>query len=204
MAARGQITETRSQITEDRSQKKHNLVLFCLISVFCLLTIISREGFCMSQLKGGDKAPDFKAISSEGKEVSLKDYKGNKRVVLYFYPKDDTPGCTVEACSFRDNIKKIEKIDAVVLGISPDNTQSHNKFIDKFKLPFLLLSDEDKAICNAYGVWVKKSMYGKETMGVARTTFVIGKDGKIEKIFEKVKPDGHAEEVLEFLNSNRN
>ncbi|OIO37481.1 MAG: peroxiredoxin [Candidatus Omnitrophica bacterium CG1_02_46_14] len=157
----------------------------------------------MAQLKEGIKAPNFKAVSSEGKEVSLKDYKGNKRVVLYFYPKDDTPGCTAEACSFRDNIRKIQRIDAIVLGVSPDNTQSHNKFIDKFKLPFLLLSDEDKTICKSYGVWVKKSMYGREYMGVARTTFVIEKDGKIEKIYEKVKPDSHAEEVLEFLNNNK-
>ena len=153
----------------------------------------------MSQLKEGDKAPVFKAISSEGKEVSLKDYKDKNRAVLYFYPKDDTPGCTVEACGFRDTIKKIEKSDAVVLGVSPDDSKSHNKFIDKFKLPFLLLSDTDKKICGDYGVWVKKSMYGREYMGVARTTFIIGKDGKIEKIYEKVKPEGHAEEVLEYL-----
>ena len=153
----------------------------------------------MSQLKEGDRAPEFKAISNEGKEVSLKDYKGKNRVILYFYPKDDTPGCTVEACSFRDTIKKIEKTDTVVLGVSPDNTKSHNKFIEKFDLPFLLLSDEDKTICKAYGVWVKKSMYGKEYMGVARTTFIIGKDGKIEKIYEKVKPEGHAVEVLDFI-----
>ena len=118
---------------------------------------------------------------------------------MYFYPKDDTPGCTVEACEFRDNIKKIERSDAVVLGVSPDGVDSHNKFIGKFKLPFLLLSDTEKKICNDYGVWVKKSMYGKEYMGVARTTFIIGKDGKIEKIYEKVKPEGHAAEVLEFL-----
>ena len=153
----------------------------------------------MTQLKESGKAPDFKAVSNEGKEVSLKDYKGKNKVILYFYPKDDTPGCTVEACSFRDTIKKIEKTDAVVLGVSPDDTQSHNKFIEKFNLPFLLLSDEEKTICKAYGVWVKKSMYGREYMGVARTTFIIGKDGKIEKIYEKVKPEGHAEEVLEFL-----
>src|SRR3990167_1594342 len=150
-------------------------------------------------MKEGDKAPEFKVVSNEGKEVSLKDYKGKAKVILYFYPKDDTPGCTVEACSFRDNIKKIEKTDAVVLGVSPDDTKSHNKFIDKFKLPFTLLSDPEKAICKAYGVWVKKSMYGKEYMGVARTTFIIGKDGKIEKIYEKVKPEGHAEEVLNFI-----
>ena len=141
-------------------------------------------------LKEGDKAPEFKA---------LKDLKGKNRVVLYFYPKDDTPGCTVEACSFRDNIKKVQGLDAVVLGVSPDDEASHGKFIEKFKLPFTLLSDTDKKVCEAYGVWVKKSMYGREYMGVARTTFIIGKDGKIGKIYEKVKPEGHAEEVLGFL-----
>lgn len=152
--------------------------------------------------KEGAKAPDIKSMSNEGKEVSLKDFKGKNRVVLYFYPKDDTPGCTVEACAFRDNIKKIKMLDAVVLGVSPDNADSHNKFIDKFKLPFILLSDVDKKVCEDYGVWVKKSMYGKEYMGVARTTFIIGKDGNIGKIYEKVKPEGHAEEVLEYLNKN--
>jgi peroxiredoxin Q/BCP len=122
-----------------------------------------------------------------------------KRVVLYFYPKDDTPGCTVEACEFRDNHKKILAAGAAVLGVSPDDEKSHGKFTSKFGLPFALASDTDKEICKAYGVWVKKSMYGREYMGVARTTFVIGKDGKVEKIFEKVKPKGHADEVLEFL-----
>ena len=152
-------------------------------------------------LKEGDKAPDFTAASSDGKKVSLKDLKG-KKVVLYFYPKDDTPGCTVEACGFRDGIKKIEKQDAVVLGVSPDSVASHNKFIDKFKLPYLLLADEDKKICQAYGVWVEKSLYGKKYMGVARSTFILGKDGRIEKIYEKVKPEGHTEEVLEHLAKN--
>ena len=155
----------------------------------------------MSQLKEGVKAPEFKAISNEGKEVSLKDYQGKKRVVLYFYPKDDTPGCTVEACAFRDNVKKIQKSGAVVLGVSPDGLKAHEKFIQKFGLPFLLLADEEKKVCQAYGVWVEKSMYGRKYMGVARTTLVIGKDGKIEKVYEKVKPEGHAEEVLEFLNA---
>ncbi len=150
----------------------------------------------------GAKAPDFKLTASGGKEVSLKDYKGKNRVVLYFYPKDDTPGCTVEACSFRDGIKKIEKLDAVVLGVSPDGVKSHDKFVEKFKLPFLLLADEEKKVVNDYGVWVKKSMYGKEYMGVARTTFIIGKDGKIEKVYEKVKPDVHTDEVLEYLKAN--
>src|SRR3989338_581714 len=153
----------------------------------------------MPTLKEGAKAPEFTLPSSTGKEISLKDFKGKNRVVLYFYPKDDTPGCTVEACSFRDGIKKIEAEGTVVLGISPDGVSSHNKFIEKFKLPFILLSDEDKKVCEAYGVWVKKSMYGKEYMGVARTTFVIGKDGRIEKIFEKVKPEGHTDEVLSFV-----
>jgi peroxiredoxin Q/BCP len=143
----------------------------------------------MALPKEGAKAPDF---------PGLKALKG-KRVVLYFYPKDDTPGCTVEACEFRDNHKKILAAGAAVLGVSPDDEKSHGKFTDKFSLPFALFSDTDKEICRAYGVWVKKSMYGREYMGVARTTFVIGKDGKIEKIFEKVKPKGHADEVLEFL-----
>ena len=150
-------------------------------------------------IKEGVKAPDFTLTASDGKEVSLKSFQGKKRVVLYFYPKDDTPGCTVEACAFRDTIKAVEKIDAVVLGVSPDGAASHKKFVEKFKLPFLLLSDEEKKVCQAYEIWVKKSMYGREYMGVARTTFIIGKEGKIEKIFEKVKPEGHAEEVLVFL-----
>ena len=153
----------------------------------------------MAELKEGSKAPEFTLLSDEGKEVSLKDFKGKNRVVLYFYPKDDTPGCTVEACAFRAKIKNIEGLDAVVLGVSPDDVKSHGKFIEKFKLPFTLLADTEKKVVHDYGVWVKKSMYGKEYMGVARSTFIIGMDGKIEKIYEKVKPDVHAEEVLEFL-----
>ena len=131
----------------------------------------------MAQLKEGDKAPEFKLPSSEGKDVSLKDFKGKEKVILYFYPKDDTPGCTVEACNFRDQNKLFQKAGAAIFGVSPDNVASHNKFIGKFKLPFVLLSDEDKTVCKAYGVWVKKSMYGKEYMGVARSTDVIGRDG---------------------------
>jgi len=153
----------------------------------------------LSELK---KAPDFRAPSSNGKEVSLKDYAGKKRVVLYFYPKDDTPGCTKEACGFRDSIKTIDKTNAVILGVSPDGVASHDKFTKKFNLPFILLADEDKKIAKAYGVWVKKSLYGREYMGVARSTFIIGKSGKIEKIYEKVKPDIHPQEVLEFLKEN--
>ena len=153
----------------------------------------------MALPKEGTQAPEFTLPSSTGKDVSLKDFKNKSRVVLYFYPKDDTPGCTVEACAFRDNIKKIERLDAVVLGVSPDAVGAHEKFIKKFKLPFILLSDESKQMLKDYGVWVKKSMYGREYMGVARTSFIIGLDGKIEKVFEKVKPEGHAEEVLEHL-----
>jgi len=153
----------------------------------------------MAKLKPGSKAPDFDVPSSAGKNITLKEFKGKKRVVLYFYPKDDTPGCTVEACGFRDRFREIEKQDAVILGVSPDGDKSHQKFITKFKLPFTLLSDEDKALCKAYGVWAKKSMYGKEYMGVARTTFIINKDGEISHVFEKVKTDIHNDEVLEAL-----
>ena len=155
----------------------------------------------MGMPKDGDKAPEVKLPDQNGKEISLSDFKGKSNVVLYFYPKDDTPGCTVQACGFRDGLKKIENVNATVLGVSPDSPKSHTKFVEKFKLPFTLLADEDKKACNAYGVWVKKSMYGKDYMGVARTTFIIGKDGLIKKVYEKVKPEGHTEEVLEFLKS---
>ncbi len=149
--------------------------------------------------QAGQKAPEFKALASNNQNVSLKDYLGKKNVVLYFYPKDDTPGCTVEACGFRDSIGRLEGQSTVVLGVSPDGLKSHEKFVAKFNLPFLLLSDEDKKICQAYGVWTEKSMYGRKYMGVERTTFVIDKAGRIAKIFEKVKPQGHTEEVLQAL-----
>lgn len=152
-------------------------------------------------LKEGDAAPEFNLLAHHGQKVQLKDFKGKKRVVLYFYPKDDTPGCTVEACGFRDKISAIESKDTIVLGVSPDGVASHTKFIEKFKLPFLLLSDEDKKTCKDYGVWVKKRLYGREYMGVERTTFIIGKEGKIEKIYAKVKPDGHTDEILSFLSN---
>lgn len=150
-------------------------------------------------LTTGDQAPNFTTPSSTGKNISLKDFQGQKNIVLYFYPKDDTPGCTVQACGFRDEIKAIEKLNAVVLGVSPDSLKSHDKFISKFKLPYILLSDEDKKLCQDYGVWVEKSMYGRKYLGVARTTFIIDKKGKIAKIFEKVKPEGHNQEVIEAL-----
>lgn len=148
--------------------------------------------------KMGEKAPDFKAPNQEGKTIALKDFKG-KSVVIYFYPKDDTPGCTIEACEFRDGMKQIKKAGAVVLGVSPDSVKSHTKFNDKFKLAFDLISDEDKVICKAYGVWAKKKLYGREYMGVLRSTFVINSQGKIARIFENVKPKGHVAEVLEAL-----
>ena len=152
----------------------------------------------MTKPKENEKAPDFDLPASDGRNISLKNLRG-KKVVLYFYPKDDTPGCTVEACGFRDAIKDIEKQDAVVLGVSPDGGDSHQKFVRKFNLPFILLSDEAKKTCLDYGVWVQKSLYGRAYMGVERTTFVIDGQGKIVKIFEKVKPQGHEREVLEIL-----
>ncbi len=146
-------------------------------------------------LAEGKAAPAFSLESSEGKKVSLKDLKG-KKVVLYFYPKDDTPGCTKEACAFRDAFKAYEDADAVIYGVSPDGLKSHGKFINKFSLPFHLLADTDHAIAEKYGVWVEKSMYGKKYMGIERTTFVIDSIGKIARIFPKVKVDGHSDEVL--------
>jgi len=149
-------------------------------------------------LKTGDKAPDFKLASDKGENVDLKDLRG-KKVVLYFYPKDMTSGCTAEACDFRDNVKKFEKNNTVIIGVSADSVDSHKKFKDKYGLPFMLLSDETKKVLKDYGVWKEKSMYGKKYMGIERTTFVIGDTGKIEKIFNKVKVDGHIDEILAGL-----
>lgn len=149
-------------------------------------------------LKEGDKAPDFTAKDDEGNDVSLKDLRG-KKVVLYFYPKDNTSGCTQEACDFRDNMGRIKRKDAIVLGVSPDSEKSHGKFKSKFDLTFPLLVDEDKKLVNAYGVWKEKSMYGRKYIGVERTTFVIDEKGKIAKIFPKVKVTGHVDEVLAAL-----
>jgi peroxiredoxin Q/BCP len=145
-----------------------------------------------------DKAPEFTLPDQDGKDVSLKALRG-KYVVLYFYPRADTPGCTIEACEFRDTYKKIEKTGAVLLGISPDTSKAQKKFEEKFSLPFTLLADADKEVCNQYGMIVEKNMYGKKVKGVARTTFIIGPDGKIKHVFRKVKPEGHAEEVLAYL-----
>jgi peroxiredoxin Q/BCP len=149
-------------------------------------------------LKAGSKAPSFSLQSDEGKNISLKDFAG-KKVVLYFYPKDDTPGCTREACSFTENANALRKAGAVVLGVSADSVASHEKFKKKYKLNFPLLSDPDRETIRKYGVWKEKNMYGKKTMGVERTTFIIDEEGKIAHIFPKVKVDGHTEKVLEKL-----
>jgi peroxiredoxin Q/BCP len=149
-------------------------------------------------LKVGDKAPAFKLKNQDGETISLNDLKG-KPVVLYFYPKDNTSGCTKEACNFRDEFPKFRKIKAEIIGVSADSVESHKKFADKYKLPFNLLSDEKKEVLEKYGVWQEKSMYGKKYMGIVRTTFVIGSDGKIKKIFPKVKVDNHNKEVMEAL-----
>ena len=147
-------------------------------------------------LKEGSPAPAFKTTDANGETVSLKDLRGQK-VVLYFYPKDDTPGCTKEACSFRDAFSQFKKKGIAVLGVSPDSEAKHQKFVAKYNLPFTLLADTDKAIAEAYGVWGEKKFMGRTYMGVHRTTFLIDEKGKIKKIFEKVKPDDHASEVLE-------
>ena len=147
-------------------------------------------------LKEGDKAPDFSSKDQNGNTVSLADFKG-KRIVLYFYPKDDTPGCTKEAWSFRDADDIFRAKDITVLGVSTDSEKSHQKFISKFQLPFDLLADTDKKIVEDYGVWGEKNMYGKKYMGTFRKTFLIDGDGKIVKIFEKVNVAAHADEVLE-------
>lgn len=151
-----------------------------------------------ASLEPGVKAPGFSLKSDVGESIRLSDYKG-KRVVLYFYPKDDTPGCTVEACSFRDGIGEIQKKGAIVLGVSTDSVESHRKFKEKYHLNFPLLSDADKKVVDAYGVWKEKNMYGKKYMGIERTTFIIDEDGKIKKIFPKVKVEGHYDEVLAEL-----
>lgn len=145
-----------------------------------------------------DKAPAFSLQDENGKEVSLQGLRG-KIVVLYFYPRADTPGCTVQACAFRDTYKQIQKTGAVLLGVSPDTVKAQKKFQEKFQLPFPLLADADKKVAESYGVVQEKNMYGKKVMGIARTTFVIGPEGKIQHIFPKVKPEGHAVEVLAYL-----
>jgi len=149
-------------------------------------------------LKAGDKAPDVTLRTDGGEEFKLSSLKG-KRVVLYFYPRADTPGCTIEACEFRDDSRKFAQKGAAVVGVSPDKPTAQAKFKNKYDLPFTLLADEEKTAAQAYGVWKEKNMYGRKVMGIERSTFVIGPDGKIEKVYAKVKAKGHAAEVLAGL-----
>ena len=152
----------------------------------------------MAVLKEGAKAPDFKVADEKGKIHQLKDYKG-KTVILYFYPRDLTPGCTTEACEFQENLATIKRKKTVVLGVSRDTPEKHQKFIDKYDLKFPLLADVDGKLCEAYGVWQKKKFMGKEFMGIVRTTFVIDPQGKISKVYEKVKVKNHVETVIAEL-----
>jgi len=155
----------------------------------------------MANLSEGNKAPDFALPDASGKTVALSDFAG-KRLVLYFYPKDDTPGCTVEACGFRDKRADYEKLGASVVGISPDSTQSHTEFAAKYKLPFTLLADLGGKVAKEYGVWGEKKFGPVDFVGNMRTTFVISKTGLVEKIFRDVKPEGHNSEVLAWLGAN--
>ena len=152
----------------------------------------------MTHLAEGEKAPDFKAKDQNGNVVSLKDFIG-KKVVLYFYPEDDTPTCTIEACNLRDNYSALKKAGLVVLGVSPDDKKKHKKFEEKYNLPFTLLEDPDKKIIDKYGVWGEKNMYGRKYMGLLRTTFLIDEKGVIIKIFKKPKSKIHSEEILKAL-----
>ena len=148
-------------------------------------------------VKEENKAPDFSGKNQDGKPIKLSSFRGKKKVVLYFYPKDMTPGCTTEACDFRDQFKEFK--NTVILGVSVDSPERHRKFIDKYNLPFELIADENKKICTKYGVWQEKKLYGKTFMGIVRSTFIIDKAGTVKKILPKVKVKDHAEEVVEIL-----
>ncbi len=154
------------------------------------------------EIKEGSPAPDFTLPDNTGEQVALQDLRG-KPVVLYFYPKDDTPGCTTEACNFRDNMGRISSTGALIYGVSPDSVASHQKFINKFSLSFPLLADQGAAVATSYGVWKEKNMYGRKYMGIERTTFLIDEQGNIGKIWRKVKPAGHAEEVVKFIENRK-
>jgi len=151
----------------------------------------------MAEIKEGNKAPDFTAIDQDGEKVKLSSFRGENNVVLYFYPKDMTPGCTTQACDFRDQHKNFK--NTVILGVSIDSTERHQKFIAKYDLPFTLIADIDKKVVQKYGIWQEKKLYGKTFMGIVRTTFIIDKNGTIQKIFPKVKVKTHIEDVLSAL-----
>lgn len=154
----------------------------------------------MTNLKEGDKAPNFSVVNQDNQLLTLENFKG-KKLILYFYPKDNTPGCTAESCNLRDNYSELQSLGFEVLGVSADSISSHKKFIDKFDLPFNLLSDSDKAVINAFGVWGPKTFMGKKYDGIHRTTFVIDQNGIIEKIFSKVKTKEHTQQILETYKS---
>lgn len=156
----------------------------------------------MSLLSVGEKAPDFSVFDQNGKRISLQDFQG-KKVVLYFYPKDNTPGCTKEACAFKDKISLFEAQNVVVLGVSTDSVKSHKSFVDKYSLPFTLLSDTDKDIVESYKVWGEKKLYGRTYFGTNRVTYLIDESGVIKAVFPKVKPESHAEEILHILDTNK-
>ncbi|ALO16578.1 Putative peroxiredoxin bcp [Salinivirga cyanobacteriivorans] len=153
----------------------------------------------MITLKAGDKAPDFQAKNQDGEPITLSDFKG-KKLILYFYPKDNTPGCTAEACNLNDNYSELTDKGFEVVGVSPDNIESHQKFIAKYNLSFHLVADPEKEVINKYGVWGEKNMYGKKSMGLLRTTFVIDEDGIIQHVFKRVKTKDHTNQILEKVN----
>jgi len=171
---------------------------FCNTRRFGTTGLHKRNNRIMSLLQAGQKAPSFSAIDQEGKTVTLEEYLG-KKVILYFYPKDDTPGCTKEACAFRDNFPNFQRIHAEILGVSVDSEKTHKKFSEKHALPFRLVSDPDKTIVEAYGVWGKKKFMGREYMGTNRVTYLIDEHGVTVQVWPKVKPETHAAEVLEWL-----
>lgn len=168
---------------------------FQVVTIRALFNLDRTDQNAVAQLKEGDKAPDFAVSDETGKLIRLKDLRG-KRIVLYFYPKDDTPGCTKEACSFRDSFAKFKKRGIEVFGVSLDSQKSHAKFIDKYRLPFRLLADTERTLSESFGTYGEKKFMGRTYMGNHRMTFLIDEKGKIKKIFSKVKPDAHAEEVL--------